>query len=315
MLPLLVRATLFAATTTAPPDAPALYVQLPASMSVEERYELLSACSSAYAAGECAAASSRPTDSRLLGRVEAEEGHRMLVQVTFDSERGKHSASRELTFVPEDEPLERAKTIGLTLGVVASGTLEEAAAPPAPAPEPEARTLTEAGSRPRWVVSLLGGVGRDPDLSSLEWGMAGRAELGKGASRYALRAGVAGFRSQDDARGLTLTRVDPTLGVGSRFAVGALEGGVALDVGLEWLNASVSRGGSNGDDDASRVTPLVRASFSVRNLVSDDFGVEVDGQASFTVSRTEIFVRGAEVDSTSGLQWALLAGGFVLLGN
>lgn len=306
MLGPLVAATLLRVTTTV--SDPVLEVRIGPAMSADDRELLLAACSSAYSAARCVE-SNGDTETPLFGHVESEEPERVLVEVTLDGGRGRHSASRELTFVPEDQPQERAKSIGLTLGVVAASLVEEAAhrTEEQPAPStPEAPPVTPDPLR--WLMALSGGVAKDPDFSAAEWGLAARVELGRASSPFAWRAGVSGFGGSSDD--VTLTRFDPTLGFGARLGLGPLEGAAALDLGIEWLRASVDDGAR---DDASRILPLLRASVALRAFVTSGFGFELGGQGSFTTSPTALFVRGVQVDETSGVQWAGLAGPFIVL--
>ncbi len=306
MLGHLVTATLLHATTAV--IDPVLEVRIEPAMSADDRELLLAACSSAYSAARCVE-SNGDTETPLFGRVQAEEPDRILVEVTLDGRAGHHTASRELTFVPEDQPTERAKSIGLTLGVVTASVVDDARAReaerPAESPPP---ALAPAPDTARWLVALSGGVAKDPDFSVPEWGLAARVELGHASSPFAWRAGVSGFRGASDD--VALLRLDPTLGFGARLAFGPLEGAASLDLGVEWLRASVD---DTASDDASRVLPLLRGSLALRAYVTQDFGIELTGLASFTTSPTAIFVRGAQVEATSGVQWAGLVGPFLVI--
>ncbi len=292
-------------------NAPPLVVELGWTLSPDELATLLASCEAAYAAGTCRTDTSSQGAS-LWARVERQTDDDVVVELHVTEGSTRRDVSRELSFHEEDDASERAKAIGLTLGVVAAGLIDshDDAALGAASTIGERGRDESFGTSAR--LSLLLGVGRDPELSTFEVAGAARLQLRPRQEGLELRGGVDGSRASLEHGTLTLTRLTPTVGLGFGFDATPWDFAVAVDGGAEWLTARAVD--LDSSEVASRWSPLLRGSLTAAVALTPHFGLTASAQLSWTASPTTAFVRGAAVARTSAFVPALLAGFYVRFG-
>jgi hypothetical protein len=269
---------------------------------------LLASCEAAYAHGRCRRGDPSPEEA-LSGRVENRSSDHVAIELRVSEGTAERFVSRELTFHTEDSRTERAKAVGLTLGVIAAGLHDSRSQPPpapaapvsAPAPEPVQKTSA--------ALLLLAGLARDPGLPNFEGTGALRGQLRSNTDGLILRAGLDGSRTTLQGATVTLTRVAPALGAGWGHSSEHVALALALDVGAEWLQMSAIDVGH--PVEASRWSPLLRASATLFLPVLPHAGFALSTQLSWTSSPTTFFLRGEPIDGTSGAQLGGLAGVYV----
>jgi hypothetical protein len=246
----------------------------------------------------------------LWGRVEGQSSDHVVIELHVTDDSAERFVSRELSFRTEDTSTERAKAVGLTLGVIAAG-LDESRAKPLPVPPAEKPVEKEPEHAPETsaAVLLLAGMSRDPGLPTFDAAGALRGELRAGETGLLLRAGLDGSRGSLPTRELSLTRIAPTVGTGWGFGSEHFGLALGLDAGAEWLRVSTTDVGT--PVDASRWSPLLRASATVFLPVLPYTGLALSTQVSWTSSPTTFFVRHEPIEATSGLQLGVLAGFYV----
>jgi hypothetical protein len=254
-----------------------LLVQLPSDLSPEEVFVLLEACSGAVEPDVCVTRSGEgPTDAR----IERIGPARFSMELALETNQQQRLISREFTFKPEDAPLERARALGLSLGLLARN-----ARAPEPAPEspPESPTPLDATLRPeqavrvpvgkheplppappsaatprssRWLFELQAGIGYETGLTTLIY--QGDVRLGFrpiDALAILLSFSLTGGHDEDPIAPLDMRQLGGSLGVGysHRFRWGRI--GAELEGGLR--NTAFSS--DSALDRAARSTFVVRA--------------------------------------------------------
>ena len=120
-----------------------LIVSVPREMPGAERAELLSGCSHALAPETCVTDPNAPPQAW----VESVENTRLTLTVELADASTRGSATRELSFGPNDEPLARARAAGLSLGLMAKALQSDR--PPEDEQKPEQRSAQqESGLAP-----------------------------------------------------------------------------------------------------------------------------------------------------------------------
>ncbi len=309
--PTLVSNSAFAAEPTphSVSAAPTLVIEIGWDLTESDALALLASCETAYSRGACRSGSASPHDT-LWGRVESQSSDHVVIELHVSDDASERFVSRELSFRTEDTSTERAKAVGLTLGVIAAG-LDESHAKPLPAP-PTAKPVEQEPERAPGTsaaVLLLAGVSRDPGLPTFDAAGVMRGELRAEETGLLLRAGVDASRGGLPEQKLNLTRIAPTVGTGWGFGSEHFGLALGLDAGAEWLRVSTADVGT--PVDASRWSPLLRVSATVFLPVLPYAGLALSTQASWTSSPTTVFVRQEPLEATSGLQLGVLAGFYV----
>jgi hypothetical protein len=308
--PTLAHANVSAETEPAPQlanTAPALVIEIGWELTDGDIEALLASCEAAYSRGACRTGSASPHGT-LSGRVESQSTDHVVIELHVSDRSAERFVSRELSFRTEDSSTERAKTVGLTLGVIAAG-LDESRAKALPAAQKPSEREPVHPPETSAAVLLLAGVSRDPGLPTFDVAGALRGELRADDTGLLLRAGLDGSRGGLPTRELNLTRLAPTVGTGWGIVRERFGLALGLDAGAEWLRVSTTDVGT--PVEASRWSPLLRASATMFLPVLPYTGLALSTQVSWTTSPTTFFVRHEPIEGTSGLQLGVLAGFYV----
>jgi hypothetical protein len=295
-----------------------LLVSLSGAPSPEEEAALLEACTRAFIGGTCALAASG-TEAKagqvLSAEVELRSGAAVELTVRWAPDPPEQ-VRRELRFDGSDTDLERAKAVGLTVGVLGSELLRRhgAGAPnqpeanqevtpenPGPPAGDEAAPPADSAS----LATLQLGVGWDEGLRAPESALAVRFGW---RFRPSFWAGVAGGAAWSDANvaGLSVQKVAAVAWAGWGRSFGEIEALCGVDLGLESLAASSEE--PLPPDRGSRWVPLVGASVSGAYWLSENLGVLVTGNAGWALSRTRLWVADAVLAEAGHLRFSLLVG-------
>jgi hypothetical protein len=305
-----------------------LVVHLLSSLPANEQTALLEACSLAHAPARCIDASQADESETLRAVVDFEGETRVTLDVTDTDPAHLLYAFRELTFEPSDDREERARAIGLALGVLATAQdresppnkpepppPEETREPPPRAQEPQKKRATEepllqpktaAPARGPWGVALSGGARVVPS-----WGVGAPTGV-LGLLGYPVPNWGGLFSAQlasfpPGSRNISMTHISATLGPTFRtvtspfFLSGALTAGVQSTAArLNSAEAEVRKG--------SHLSPLLHAEGTLGRDVAQ--GVAVTFSPSFDVlfSDTEISVNGRQMGRTGTYQASFLLG-------
>jgi len=232
-----------------------LLVQLPPDLSSEEVVVLLDACSQAIEPDACVARSEEtPADAR----IERIAPTRFSMEITLENNQQQRLISREFTFKSEDAPLERARSLGLSLGLLARNA--QATEPTVEQPSPEPNAPAEATLRPEqavrvpvskrepapseqksgasqqtshWLLELQAGLGYETGLTTVMY--QGDVRLGWrpiDALAVLLSFSLAQGHDEDPIAPLDMRQLGGSLGLGysHRFGWGRI--GVELEGGL-----------------------------------------------------------------------------------
>jgi hypothetical protein len=187
----------------------ALTVELPPDLSVEERIELLAGCSTAIAPESCEAATE---DGSQDARVEVLGDNSISLEVEQASSTTKLSASRELTFDASDGPIDRARAVGLSLGLMVR-ILRSKVNAALVTPEPAASKKSDPSQEP------------PPEAPS----------PAPTASKSARDGAKPPSAARDKPRGARAKKPSP---VDRRFLAVSLDGGVLFDPGISSIEAT-----------------------------------------------------------------------------
>lgn len=238
-----------------------LVVHLLASLPAQEQTALLDACSLAHQPGRCVDQSHAEGSETLRAVVDFESETRVTLEVTDTSPARRLYASRELNFEPNDDREERARAVGLALGVLATALdterppLKEEVPPPeddntAPSRDtpPEDRPAS-AESYPRhkmptpgrgtWGVSLSGGARVVPS-----WGVS--APTGALGLLFYPHPNWGGLLSAQfasfppGARNISMTHASATLGPTFRTVTSPFFLSTALALGVQSTEARLN---------------------------------------------------------------------------
>lgn len=295
-----------------------LVVQFLTPMDADHERTLLEACSLAHERGTCVV--DAPLGETVLqATVDVTTHDRVLLEVTGTQEKRQVFVSWEVTFQPEDAPLERARSVGLALGVVATSLTTETSKepeqpdprPPDPAPPKEDLTRPGQGVSPidQLPRALLGvglGAGWMPS-----WKKFGPSILGAMAVRP---VGVLSFEAKvavdffpGDLDSPRLTTFSPSGGVGTTLPLGQGLLLVHLTAGIEALFARID---SNADAAvrASRVVPYLEGNVTWAAPLGAQSYLFVSPSVGGVLSATTLLVDDAERGSTGRMRVGLHAG-------
>lgn len=295
-----------------------LLVQLPPDLDRDEQEALLASCSRALHPQVCLASTDGENAPAKIERLAPE---RFVVELNVETATRERLISREFNFKPADEPLERARALGLSLGLLArTSTAEErkettVLPPPAPAP-----TVVEAPSTDSRVA--------EKGASARERSRTIFAELAVGAGYEArLRAALPlaeiklrlaptkpmSFTASFAARG-TRTRIGrsrievlsltPMLGLRYTLNGRLVSLGLELEGGAEAISVESIGSRSSG----SRWAPVFRLALPCLFHLGDRLYVLAAVRAEATPSVTEVYVDGTRLVTTAPVLASLSAG-------
>lgn len=299
-----------------------LVVQLLTSIPAEERYSLLESCSLAHQGGPCIEPADATEADTLHGFVDFSGGTRITLEVT-DTDPGRSLyASRELFFEAEDNREERARAIGIALGVLATTlTKGRAEAPEDESPEedPQHPILAEEPSsaaleaveveapRPRsWGLWASAGATIDPRWGSAApsgaFGIVGYPQENWGAL---LRGQGAWFAP--GAQSIPLTQLSASLGPSFRTTQSPLYFSTALTLGVHFTQARLTQ--INAElKKGSHTSALAHAEASLGWQVRPAIALTLTPSLDLIWSSSTIIVDDVEIGSTGAAQISVLAG-------
>lgn len=287
------------------------------------------ACARVETGAEPPHASTDPNDPIVTARIEAPVEDHVVVEVTVELARERRSAVRDLLFQPADPASERARSVGLTIALLTLELLprtgdeppvEKAEAPPPgkAAPTPSAAHPAPPDETPTEEPPFLFGLGGDALLeSSLGVGRFGGSlwfgwrpirRLALGARMSVTTTSVAG---ESGTSNLTLLWASPALGAGYDLTQGPLGVRPSLELGLDWLTASLADSAAAAAR-GGRASPTITAAVTLRMPGNRPAAVVVVPYAAVNTWPTAITVDGVEVGATSpltlgvrlGFEWA-----------
>jgi|SRR6188768_870840 len=283
-----------------------LLVQLPNDLSSEEVDAFLDACSQAIEPSMCVV---RSEDDAADARIERIAPTRFSMEITLETNQQQRLISREFTFKAEDAPLERARALGLSLGLLA----RNAQAPEATQnPPPELLASEEATLRPEqaisvpvskreqappiqkpsgtrstsWLAELQVGVGYETGLTTPVY--QGDLRLGwrpLDALAILLSFSLAGGHDADANAPLDMRQVGGSLGLGysHRLTWGRI--GIELEGGVR----STTFFSASALDRVSRSTFVLRAQLPLHITINRWLYVLIAPQAVLNSSPTTVY--------------------------
>lgn len=300
-----------------------LVVQLLASLPSAEQTSLLESCSLAHQGGNCVDISEARLGDTLRASVDFSSDTRVTLEIT-DTDPGRSLyASRELFFEQGDDAEERARAIGLALGVLAT-TLSKGR-PPAKEEEPPPKTDPASAEAPAkeveddvsstkkpplgrgpWGVSLSGGARFVPS-----WGVAAPTGafglLGYPHPSWGglLRTQLASF--PPSSRNVSMTHVAVTLGPSFRtktspfFLSAAFTAGFqSTEARLNVADAEVRKG--------NHLSPLLQIEAAIGRELTPGVALTLSPAIDILFSDTEILVDDQNMGRTGTTQASLLVG-------
>lgn len=242
---------------------------LPPNTPQTETQALLRACDTAYQAGECIEPRVDPPEIHIMAEVVWTNDMQAEITVRCETPQAKRSAYRALEFRPEDDVVERFRSLGFAIGSMAGDVGQAATSgpeppeppepsddvvqPPAPTPPP-ARAFEDAPDPPSTTVvmetrdeyrfGLLSGSG----LGGMRWGLVlgGRRVWN---SMWLVDAAV-GYATQnsndDDVEG---SFVNLALTTGATFTLNPLQLAVSAGPAYQWQRFTRSPAGKSQSVD------------------------------------------------------------------
>ncbi len=298
-----------------------LAVQILIPASVEEEAALIDACSRANADDPCVRVEVGSVDGRLSARVSGLGSHRVLVEVQGLEERELYASAR-LSFSPEDDSRERARSIGLSVGTLATTLLSGVRpqdpsfeSPPElpsshqPAPlEVEATiAVQERGAASRWLFHLGAGIEVSPswkrlgptfDLGAM-WAPWGHFSLG-------IR-GALGF-VPGNAQVPQLLHGGGSAGVGYVAAVGSTLLVPQVEFGFEAMNVHLRDSQLPGSSQ-TRLSPVARISLGWSVPTFSQVRFQIEPSLELLLSPTRVFVDDEDRGSIGSSRFVLRLGG------
>lgn len=301
-----------------------LVVQLLAPRPASEQSSLLESCSLAHLGGKCIDISEASEADTLRAVVDFSSDTRVALEIT-DTDPGRSSySSRELFFEPEDDPEERARAIGLALGVLATSMSKgrppvvEDPSPPAaeddPAlselPEKEAVTTVPAPPTPSsqgpWGVALAGGARFVP-----RWGVAAPTGV-LGLLGYPhpswgglLRGQLASFPAS--SRSISMTHISVSLGPSFRTTTTPFFLSVALTAGIQATEARLNVAEAEVRK-GTHLSPLLHVEAAIARGLSPGVALTFTPALDVLFSDTQIMVDSEAVGRTGTTQASFLLG-------
>lgn len=295
-----------------------LLVQLPSDLTSEEEAALLSACGQVSAPQKCERASPEAKSTSKIERVSSE---RFLMEVVVNTAQRERLISREFTFKSEDEPLERARALGLSLGLLArtsstDAVNEEEATTPTPSPAPlstepmmstegkRPSARREGRQRPSVYSEVSAGIGADLGLSAPVFGGSFKAWMAPTSRMFTgVGLAVAGTRATDSA--LRVVRVSPL--VWFRYLVLSTKRvSIGCDLGAGAENLAISSTASK--TRGSRWVPVLRLATPMQLHLGKFSYFLITPEVQAHMSSTQVYLDEILLDESSAVIPALQVG-------
>lgn len=303
-----------------------LVVQLLTQVSTHERDALLESCSLANRSGPCILPSEATATDTFRASVDVGEGTRVTLEVTDTDAARSLYASRELSFDRGDDREERARAIGLALGVLATTLSKDRM----PVSEPSASSgasesppqIAEVDPKP--IETTPGGTDDEP------WGLwpavGGTVDPSWGAAAATGSLGVFGFphphwgvlvRGQGSwfgpgERSIPVTVISAAIGPAFRSASGLVFFGAAVTGGVHLTEARLTQ--INAEErKGSHVSAMVRTEGTIGLNLSPTLSLTLTPSVDFILSQTTVVVDGEDVGRTGTAHMSLLVGALFLL--
>ena len=292
-----------------------LLIQIPSDFSAAEQEALLASCNQAVEQEICLAVDATQEPQVRLERLSDE---RFMMEIVVETETRERLISREFIFKPEDDPVERARTLGLSAGLL-SKTSKKALEPTnensnqdQERKPPELRAETNLISQPSATGDLRPfytefgvGLGYEAGLHTLL--PMGEIRLGYRpikAFSFMVSAYFAGNQVEAGSTSMTVLHTAPVLGVGYQIFWGKLSLGVQLEAGAECLFLS----SSNAVNQAARWSPIIRGGIPFQLRISARTYLIAAFRLNASLSTTVIYVDGAPIAATQSLRPSGLLG-------
>jgi hypothetical protein len=294
-----------------------LVVQLPVDLSSQESETLLFSCSQAIDPEQCL---TKTEGEEADARIERIDEDRFVVEVNLETRTQQRLISREFVFLPQDPPLERARALGLSLGLLARTAPSQQEQKEEPNPEalsderhalvperaevvrkrsPSANTSqkkqTTKKLSTRWLSELGLGLGYEPGLDVPYY--QGEARLGVRpipALALLLTFTVGGSRTDETGSPMAVTQLGGLAGMGFYRALPFGRVGIELEAGARNM-AFVSSSAETRDD---RTTFVLRAQLPLHVELVPRLYFVVAAGAVFFPSNTQIYLNDALVLQT-----------------
>lgn len=286
-----------------------LAVQILIPASSEEQQAILEACTLAHSGQACERVAIGSEPDSLRGRVSVLGPSRVLVEVRADRESDNY-LSVELSFSEQDQARERARSIGLSLGTLASSLeqqakrAEQAEAERAEEPEP----IGAVEPAPRAMLPIRAGVGVSYDPSwetpalrgdlRAQWAPTGRFFFGL--------AGNAEFAPGSTPRP-TLTSFGGNAGLGYAVATGAVRWFPQLALGASFNLLNV-KGSSVETAQGARASAALSASLHCLIPIQGRLYLSLLPEVELLLPPTNVFVDDEQVGGLGPLRFALTVG-------
>lgn len=321
----------------ASPETLLLVVELLIGIDPAHKKTLLDACSLAFLNGKCVEMSTQAGAYAFSARVEGTGSEHLLVDVTLRAHGQQLYASREISFQPEDEEGERARSLGLAVGVLAHSLEEEHSArrPPPPAEDTSSQDPPEENEDPplkattlqaeqarkapppkkqddnhstTLLLGLEGGLQYDPTWKGVAPG--GGGFVGVGLSPQLLVMGrffAAHQRPSDERPGLTF--LAPSSGLAWLFPGHKLRAMLNLEAGAEKVTTTIKdTGNADAIPKLARWAGFARAGASLHAPVGRGFYASFSPALLVSFSPTVITIDGVDEGKT-GLVRFIAQGG------
>jgi hypothetical protein len=264
---------------------------------------LLGACSQAAADSQCYLVSEAPEGPyRAIAIVSWEREDRVRVEVGVRRAEGGEWRTRQLSFQPADESLERFRSVGFVVGTLARDA-PDAQADAAHSELPKASPPTQpAASTPEPRISgflmPLALVGGALDEGGPRFGAGLRAGLRPHPNWFLMAAVEGSFRPR--AREVTLVWIDAGAGAGVRTTgASPLHFELRLELLAEVFRAEAQVGWRG--ESRSRVVGAARAGTDLVLDLSPTVGLAAGADAMLRFGSTELRVGGENIGSTGGV--------------
>lgn len=306
--------------------AATLVVKLLAALPAPEQAALFEACSLAHQAGRCIDASEATEADTLRATVDFSSDTRVTIEITEADPRRRFFSSRDLFFEVSDDREERARAIGLALGVLATTldadrpTVEEGPPLPkknsddAPARSPGEEENGLASLSPRTARSSLGafGLSISGGLSLLpSWGVAAPTGalgvLGFPHPNWGgvLRAQLAAY--PQGPRNISMTHVSATLGPSFRTRTSPFFVSALIAAGIQTTEARLNVADAE-TRKGSHISPLGHAEVTLGRELGPGVALTFTPTFDVLLSATEILVDDEVVGKTGTTQGSILVG-------
>ncbi len=294
-----------------------LAVQILIPTSVEEEAALIDACSRANADDPCVRVEVGSADGRLSARVSGLGNHRVLVEVQGLEDRGLYASAR-LSFSPEDDSRERARSIGLSVGTLATTLLSrkrpqesspESRSPDEPAPLDVEKTHADQArdADSRWLLHLGAGVEVSPSWQRFGPAFdAGAVWAPWGELSFGVR-GTLGL-VPGNAQVPQLLHAGGSAGVGYLAEVGSSLLVPQVEFGVEAMNVSL-RDTQLSASSQTRLSPVSRISLGWLVPIFTQVRFQIEPSFELLLSPTRVFVDEQDRGSVGSTRFVLRIGG------